>query len=245
YYTNPYLDNLAGWTEGTQWRSYPREGTFDPGFLRSAFDLIYGRQGDPNWDYDYMKGGYDVWYKMADVWRDKTRAYVPNAVLRTVPNPDKIKKKLTTKPVQDPPRPRDNPPPYVSSSNVACVSKTSPSAPLSGESGTRPKVKEIPKLYPPLSNSEGNASDCGDTEYTDDAGPDSGSVIDPPKLQNIAAVWMEKRGGIDIEPPSPSALKDIIDLLPSPSKPIPFVDMLIRTSRHCQLVGADYRFILL
>ena len=112
------MDNLAGWTEGTQWRSYPREGTFDPGFLRSVFDLIYGKQGDPNWDYDYMKRGYDVWYKMTDVWRDKTRAYVPRAVLKTVPNPEKLKKKKSTTAVSEHiTLPRENPPPYVPPSN--------------------------------------------------------------------------------------------------------------------------------
>ncbi|XP_067291420.1 uncharacterized protein [Pseudorasbora parva] len=254
YYTNPYLDNLAGWTEGTQWRSYPREGTFDPGFLRNAFDLIYGKQGDPNWDYDYMKEGYDVWYKMADVWRDKTRAYVPKAVLKTVPNPEKLKKnspkknKPTTAVPEHCTLPRENPPPYVSPSNLACVSKTSPPpAPLQVsekpcENKKEQKIREIPKIYPSLPTSEGinlDNSECDDNEYAD-----MQDLIKGPKVQNVAAVWMEKRGGIDIQPPSPSALKDIIDLLPSPSKPIQFVDMLIRTSRHCQLVGADYRFIL-
>ncbi|KAL6483989.1 hypothetical protein MHYP_G00088620 [Metynnis hypsauchen] len=57
YYVDPFLSNLAGWTErNPQIPAYPREGTFDVGYLGSAHRTIKGRlrkamqtQNTTNW----------------------------------------------------------------------------------------------------------------------------------------------------------------------------------------------------
>lgn len=69
------------------------------------------------------------------------------------------------------------------------------------------------------------------------------------QIRTVAFVWaVSGKGGPRIDPPSIgssiSTLKDIIKMLPPVSNILHFVDMLIMSSRHCQLVGADYKFIL-
>lgn len=90
----------------------------------------------------------------------------------------------------------------------------------------------VPSIYPSL------------TEMIKTKPVPSDSTEGTTSASNVAAVWVAKPRGIEIIPPSPSVLKDLISLLPEVDKPLQFVDMLLRSSRHCQLIGADYRFIL-
>lgn len=222
----PYLDNLAGWTESSpQWRPYPRNGTFEPGYLKLTYELVYERMGDPHWEYKYMRESYDTWYKMSSVWNDKNNIYIPKVVLKTVPKPSHCKNngKGVDPSITSSSAEKLSPPPYPLASKLATPSVLT-------------SVLAAPKLYPSL---EGLSKNKDGYHKSPEEGLDIGSE------RNVAAVWVAKaRGGVEIQPPSPSALRDLIDMLTSVSDPVNFVEMLMRCSRHCQLVGADYRFIL-
>lgn len=274
YYVVPYLDNLGGWTEANpQIPPYPRSGTFDPGYLASAHRMIYEGQGDPDWDYPYMRESYEKWYGMKEVWDQLKKIYTPGPVLKAIPKPrSKTKTPYCTSSNSLPDSPI-GPPPYTDEGKKTLPTSTS----------FNPQPAPVPSLYPSLAemrisvepgadtgtekkkasvkstsskkNSRGSGKNGaaendddeeeeGDDDWDnpDDVGPDGGSR--PPPPVNTACVWVAKRNGVDITPPSPSALRDIISLLPSPDKPLLFVDMLVKASRNCQLTGADYRFIL-
>ncbi|XP_046719928.1 uncharacterized protein LOC124395473 [Silurus meridionalis] len=266
YYVTPYLDNLAGWTEVTPHiPPYPREGTFDPGYLASAYRMIYEGIGDPQWENSYMEESYGRWYDMKKIWDESKKIYTPNRVFKAIPKPPKNK---CCVPPTSPPVSPTNPPPY---------SGDAKKLPLLGASALPPPSLSVPKLYPSLaalkapatektsaeknkkkglkknrkarnsgdssSSSSSSSESSDDNSDLDNVGPDAGTLPDPPPW-NAACVWVAKPSGVQVTPPSPSALKDIIGLLPSPDKPLPFVDMLIKSSRNCQLTGADYRFIL-
>lgn len=76
--TEPYLSNLAGWSEGkVQLDPFPRDGSFKDEDMRDAKSMVKEGWGDPAWDYDYMKQSYDVWEKMKSYW-DKGPEQVKN-----------------------------------------------------------------------------------------------------------------------------------------------------------------------
>ncbi|MGL5624643.1 hypothetical protein, partial [Cetobacterium sp.] len=139
YYVTPYLDNLAGWTEATpQIPPYPREGTFDPGYLASAYRMIYEGIGDPQWENSYMKECYGRWYDMKKIWDEAKKIYTPNRVLKTIPKPPKTKSCVSS---TSPPTSPTDPPPYTSPDKVP---------PLGGVSA--PPFKPVPKIYPSLAS---------------------------------------------------------------------------------------------
>lgn len=69
FFTEPYLSNLAGWSEGKiQLDPFPRDGSFKNEDMRAAKDMIFGSWGDPGWSIDYMKDAYKAWMKMKTYW---------------------------------------------------------------------------------------------------------------------------------------------------------------------------------
>ncbi|XP_053347252.1 uncharacterized protein LOC128518262 [Clarias gariepinus] len=96
----------------------------------------------------------------------------------------------------------------------------------------------------PLSDDlEDTDDEDDDYDNPNDVGPIVRSRPNP-LTENTPFVFSMGPKGAKILPPSVSTLKDLIKMLPSPNKPLDFVDVLIKASRYCQLVGADYRFIL-
>ena len=166
--------------------------------------------------------GYDTWYTMSSIWRDKKGIFTPKTVLKSVPKPksrsntarkaDKRGSLAAAKTTMISPPPYTGLPPAAS-----CSVSASPT---------------VPSIYPSLTEMIKTKADSPD-------GAEGAA-----SASNVAAVWVAKPRGIEIIPPSPSVLKDLISLLPEVDKPLQFVDMLLRSSRHCQLIGADYRFIL-
>lgn len=224
YYTNPWLDNLAGWTEAQAMRPYPRDGSFDPHVLKRAHKLIYESEGDPEWDHDYMKKGYEIWMKMMSVWNDKQNINLPKGVKKLIPKP--LKGSASKIEVKRKETPKVPPAPVVT---VPSVTVTVPTPTLSShppDEGQGKAQQRMP-LYP-VQELEGLRTEK----------PDQGD--------NQAFLWVSKKGGhAEVTPPSATQLKDVISLLPDMSRPVEFVETMIRVSRNAQLTGADYKFILM
>lgn len=71
YWVEPYVSNLAGWSEA-MWPQidpkYPRTGSFSKEGMRLADSMINGEWGDPDWPYDIMRESHSVWKEMKKVW---------------------------------------------------------------------------------------------------------------------------------------------------------------------------------
>lgn len=174
--------------------------------------------------------------------------YTPKTVLKTIPKVPKTPKQSPKQP------PKLSPPPYepkTGSIRVPIISltpvppTTPPSAPIYPSlAALQPKAN--PSTRPQMRNVKADESDTDYSDYDnpDLSGPDAGSRPNPPP-RNTALIWsVNSSGKYRVSPPSVKELKDILQILPSPDKPLPFVEMLMRATRHCQLMGADYRFIL-
>ncbi|KAK2814769.1 hypothetical protein Q7C36_023035 [Tachysurus vachellii] len=260
-YTNPWLDNLAGWIiSQPQFLTYPRGGTFKPEYMASAYTQIYDGFGDPDWDYQCMTDGYKKWLEMKPIW-DKYHS-IPNSIkeFKSLPKFDpQIKPK-------SPFASRIQPPPYNDKGPLATVATLYPSlssvdpsvtssAPVAGCAAviTKNSLDIMPDTdaRTKLQGTPRNDETDTDTDNNGDAVSGSGSDNNPPFFNatvgsalNAACVWSTSAKGPIINPPSIGDLRDIIKMLPSPSKPLHYVDMLLRATRHNQLSGADYRFIL-
>lgn len=79
FLVNPWVDNLAGWTEstGTESSPFPRKGSNDPYHMNMIKGLCLGDkeawthyEGDPGWDYLYMRPGGEQWLTIAPYWHD-------------------------------------------------------------------------------------------------------------------------------------------------------------------------------
>ncbi|KAK2840925.1 hypothetical protein Q7C36_012504 [Tachysurus vachellii] len=244
-YTTPWLDNLAGWTESQpQFLTYPRGGTFKPEYLASAYIQIYDGFGDSDWDYQYMTDGYKKWLEMKPIW-DKYHSIPKSKVeLKSLSkfNPQITPKSPFASRTQLPlyndkgplatvatlyPSLSSVEPSVTSSAPVACCTAeiTKNSLDIKTDTDARTKLQGTP----------GNDKTDTGTDNNGNAVSDSGSDINPPFFNATGQI---------INSPSKGDLRDIIKMLPSPSKPIHYVDMLLRATRHNQLTGADYRFIL-
>lgn len=78
YLINPWVDNIAGWTEAMCSTSpFPREGANDPFHMDMVKGLCLGDRAawpyydpDPGWDKKYMEQGGMNWLEFAPYWRD-------------------------------------------------------------------------------------------------------------------------------------------------------------------------------
>lgn len=79
YLVNPWVDNMAGWTEsvGTEDNPFPREGANDTYHMDQIKGLCLGDtqswaryEVDPNWDMTYMRAGGEQWFTIAPHWHD-------------------------------------------------------------------------------------------------------------------------------------------------------------------------------
>lgn len=77
YLVNPWVDNMAGWSEtmGSS-NPFPRDGANDPFHMDMVKGLCFGDEeafpwygGDPRWDKDYMEKGGIQWLKLAPEWK--------------------------------------------------------------------------------------------------------------------------------------------------------------------------------
>lgn len=82
YLVNPWVDNMAGWTEsvGIENSPFPRDGGNDPYHMNMVKGLCLGDkdawpryQPDPNWDLSYMRPGGEQWLTIAPHWYDTTK----------------------------------------------------------------------------------------------------------------------------------------------------------------------------
>ncbi len=56
YWTQPFIDNLAGWSEsaGPQIDKYQRFRFFNENYMELMKSMVKGGWGDPQWDSKYM-----------------------------------------------------------------------------------------------------------------------------------------------------------------------------------------------
>ncbi len=70
YWTQPFVDNLAGWSESARLQidQYPRFGSFKENDMELMKSMVKNGWGDPQWDYKYMSESYEIWKKMRIIW---------------------------------------------------------------------------------------------------------------------------------------------------------------------------------
>lgn len=70
YWTQPFVDNLAGWSEsaGSQIDDYPRCGSFKKDDMDLMKSMVKSGWGDPQWDYKYMNDSCNIWTSVKRVW---------------------------------------------------------------------------------------------------------------------------------------------------------------------------------
>ncbi len=70
YRTQPFVDNLAGWSEsaGLKIDQYPRFGSFKENDMELMKSMVKNGWGDPQWDYKYMSESYEIWKKIRIIW---------------------------------------------------------------------------------------------------------------------------------------------------------------------------------
>ncbi len=77
YWTQPFVDNLAGWSEsaGLQIDQYPRFGSFKENYMELMKSMVKKGWGDPQWDYKYMNESYEIWKKHENNMEPRSRTY--------------------------------------------------------------------------------------------------------------------------------------------------------------------------
>ena len=71
FYTDPFVDKVAKWSEVRVphiKRPYPREGSFTQEYMNMCRRMIFGYEGDPEWQYSYMKEAFAAWEKAKPLW---------------------------------------------------------------------------------------------------------------------------------------------------------------------------------
>lgn len=90
-YINPWVDNLAGWTEGMRSSDpFPRQGQNDIFHMDMVKGLCLGDReafpyytGDPQWDKEYMRKGGENWLLYAPYWYERA----DKKIRKRSPNP--------------------------------------------------------------------------------------------------------------------------------------------------------------
>lgn len=119
YLINPWVDNMAGWTEGMGSHSpFPRDGSNSPFHMDMVKGLCLGDTkafpyygGDPNWDKDYMEKGGIQWLTLAPGWK-RTNELGHHEPLKT-PTRKHSHKQEKERQKYKPIMPTSLPPPYV------------------------------------------------------------------------------------------------------------------------------------
>ncbi len=77
YWTQPFVDNLSGWSEsaGLQIDQYPRCGSFKENYMELMKSMVKKGWGDPQWDYKYMNESYEIWKKHENNMEPRSRTY--------------------------------------------------------------------------------------------------------------------------------------------------------------------------
>ncbi len=70
YWTQLFVDNLAGWSESARLQidQYPRFGSFKENYMELMKSMVKNGWGDPQWDYKYMSESYEIWKRMRIIW---------------------------------------------------------------------------------------------------------------------------------------------------------------------------------
>lgn len=145
FLVNPWVDNLAGWTEGigTESSPFPRDGSNDPYHMNMIKGLCLGDkeewkhyEGDPDWDYSYMRPGGEQWLTIAPHWHD-TNKKSKNSKSQPPPPPyNRLYPQFTdtdlmaiAAAIRRPPTPTAPPPPTKDDTAKSTESETSSDSP--------------------------------------------------------------------------------------------------------------------